>query len=307
MSEFVIKSINVSEKKGVAKTPVGVAYIAKNLGIRGDAHRGMKNRQISLLSREEIDAFKPDLADGSFGENFTTLGLDTDRVRLLDRIRIGNTLMEVSKIGKTCHDRCHIYHTMGDCIMPKKGFFVRVIKGSQIISKETQAQYLPKTFRVGIITLSDRAARGEYHDRSGDIAARMLEEHFTRQGRLYHIDRYLMPDSRRHLFWTLARLLLKKYDLILTTGGTGISSRDITVGVVRALVQKKLPGIMDFIRNKYGTINPKALISRSIAGVRGQSLIFTLPGSINGVTEYLTEILPMLDHLFAMIHDLDTH
>ncbi|HAR62296.1 MAG TPA: molybdenum cofactor synthesis protein [Candidatus Margulisbacteria bacterium] len=307
MFEFVIRSINTSNEKGTAKNPVDKAIIKKGLGIVADAHRGMKNREISLLSREEIDGFKPDLPDGSFGENFTIEGLDTSNIKLLDRMKLRDVVLEVSKIGKECHDRCHIYYSMGDCIMPKKGFFVRVIRGGGIVRPGAKAQYIPKTFKVAVITLSDRASQGVYQDKSGELITSQLQQYFASSDRQVLIDKIVIPDSSLKLISLFLKFIFKSYDIVMTTGGTGVSPKDITIGITRLFVKKEIPGIAEFIRNKYGQHNRNALTSRSLVGVNGKTLIFCLPGSVKAVNEYLAEIIPMLNHLFSMVHDLDMH
>jgi len=99
----------------------------------------------------------------------------------------------------------------------------------------------------------------------------------------------------------------KKYNIIFTTGGTGIGPRDITVETVRPLLVKEIPGVMEFIRMKYGSVKPNALLSRGIAGLIGKSLIYTLPGSVRAVDEYMNEILKTLLHLIYMQYGIDAH
>ncbi|NMC98667.1 MAG: hypothetical protein GYA62_02955, partial [Bacteroidales bacterium] len=96
-------------------------------------------------------------------------------------------------------------------------------------------------------------------------------------------------------------------DIIITTGGTGISKRDITIETMKPLLEKEIPGIMEYIRLKYGTEKPNALLSRSIAGVNNNSLLFALPGSAKAVKEYMTEINKSLEHMVYMLHGLDLH
>jgi len=96
-------------------------------------------------------------------------------------------------------------------------------------------------------------------------------------------------------------------DIIITTGGTGIGPRDITPDVVKPFIDKEIPGIMELIRFKYGSVKPNALISRAIAGVMSGTLIYTLPGSVKAVEEYMTEITPTLRHSIYMLHNLDAH
>jgi molybdopterin adenylyltransferase len=96
-------------------------------------------------------------------------------------------------------------------------------------------------------------------------------------------------------------------DFVITTGGTGISPRDITVESVKSLIDKEIPGIMEMIRVKYGADKPNALLSRGVAGLTGNTFVYTLPGSVKGVSEYMTEILKTNDHLVYMLNGLDAH
>jgi len=165
---------------------------------------------------------------------------------------------------------------------------------------------LPDIFGVEIITLSDRAYRGEYNDLSGPAIRKQLEEFFSEQQWKCTIKSSLIPDDAAMLKGIIQPVLLSA-DLIFTTGGTGIGPRDITVETVRPLLEKEIPGIMEFIRVKYGAEKPFALLSRGIAGIAGNALIFTLPGSVKAVGEYMTEILRTLKHTILMKYGIDTH
>jgi len=94
---------------------------------------------------------------------------------------------------------------------------------------------------------------------------------------------------------------------MITTGGTGIGQRDITVETVKPLLDKEIPGIMEAIRIKYGSQKPNALLSRGVAGLMNNTLVYTLPGSVKAVNEYMTEILKTLEHLIYMREGLDAH
>jgi molybdopterin adenylyltransferase len=98
-----------------------------------------------------------------------------------------------------------------------------------------------------------------------------------------------------------------RFNIIITTGGTGIGPRDITVETVLPLLVKEIPGIMEYIRIRYGAEKPNALLSRGVAGIIGKSLIYTLPGSVTAVEEYLTEIFKILKHTVYMQYGIDTH
>lgn len=128
-------AVCVSESKGTPKTDVGEGYLLPDVGIEGDAHAGFAHRQISMLAVEDIEIMKerlPDLVPGSFAENITVEDFDLSSLSVGDRVRVGEALLELSQIGKECHTRCAVYHSAGDCIMPRKGLFFRVIEGGRV-------------------------------------------------------------------------------------------------------------------------------------------------------------------------------
>jgi molybdopterin adenylyltransferase len=165
---------------------------------------------------------------------------------------------------------------------------------------------LPEKFEVLIITLSDRAYRGDYEDLSGPKVREMLMEFFTSSGWSYNIKANLIPDEA-DILKDLLKDAGNKCNIIITTGGTGIGPRDITVETVTPLLKKEIPGIMEFIRIRYGTEKPGALLSRGVAGITGKALIYTLPGSVRAVEEYMTEILKTLIHTVYMQYGVDKH
>lgn len=136
-----IVSINVSEKKGVPKKPVEEALIVENCGIEGDAHASSEwHRQVSLLAIESIKKMQSlgiDVSPGSFAENITTEGIDLLSLPVGTRLKLGSdfncVIGEVSQIGKVCHEKCAIYDQAGDCVMPKEGIFIRILKGGKIM------------------------------------------------------------------------------------------------------------------------------------------------------------------------------
>jgi len=305
---FNIVSVNISEKKGTVKKPVPFIEINAT-GVKNDAHSGKWHRQVSLLGTESFEKFGQmagrTIAYGEFAENITTSGMVLYETKPLDRFLIGETELEVTQIGKSCHgDRCAIYREVGNCVMPKEGIFCRVIKGGTLKAGD-KATYVPKIFRVSIITLSDRAFAGEYEDRSGPAIKARLDDFFTTTGWKVTIERIVIPDEPEQLSTILAQQA--DTDLIFTTGGTGIGPRDFTVDVVKKIIDKEIPGIMELIRFKYGSEKPNALLSRSIAGVMGKSLIYCLPGSVKAVDEYLSEITKTIKHSIYMLHGLDLH
>ncbi|WP_286974890.1 MOSC domain-containing protein [Acetomicrobium sp. UBA5826] len=135
MCEGIVWAVCLSKKKGTVKEDVGQATLVEGMGLEGDAHAGFMHRQVSLLALEDIEKMRekmPNLGPGSFAENITVKGLDMDSLSIGDRISVGETLLEVTQIGKECHSKCEIFKITGDCIMPKKGIFCAVIKGGRV-------------------------------------------------------------------------------------------------------------------------------------------------------------------------------
>lgn len=169
--------------------------------------------------------------------------------------------------------------------------------------------FQPETyvFKVWVITLSDRASRGEYEDLSGPEAIRLLTGFFEKTGWKAEYSSFIIPDDAARLQELARKAIDSGIDLVITSGGTGIGPRDITPDTLIPLLDKQIPGIMEYIRVKYGSQKPAALISRAVAGVAGQTLFYTLPGSPKAVREYLGEIIPGLAHTFYMLHGVDRH
>lgn len=130
-----IISINISNTKGERKKPAGSAELRVGNGIVGDGHAGDWHRQVSLLAFESIDSMRGkgiDVGPGDFAENITTEGIDLPSLPVGTLIRLGSALVEVTQIGKKCHNRCEIYRQAGDCVMPRDGIFAKVLEGGVI-------------------------------------------------------------------------------------------------------------------------------------------------------------------------------
>ena len=130
-----VVAVCISEQKGQRKKPVAEVLIRENHGIVGDAHAGDWHRQINLLALESIKKMQDkglDVTTGDFAENITTEGIDLPSLPIGTKLLIGETLHEVTQIGKECHTRCAIYQQAGDCVMPREGIFVKVLRGGTI-------------------------------------------------------------------------------------------------------------------------------------------------------------------------------
>lgn len=310
MRKGTVTSVNISTEKGTPKQSVPEITL-DHQGISGDAHAGPWHRQVSLLSSEDIETFSCQMDKaidaGAFAENITTQGLDLGKVAILDQIRSNDVLLEVTQIGKHCHgDGCAIFREVGKCVMPKQGIFTRVIEPGTL-RPGAAIEHIERPLRIMIITLSDRASAGHYEDRSGPKASEVLASHF--EGTRWHLslETQIMPDDSEKLKAQLHTAVSQRFDAVFTLGSTGLGPRDIAPETVAALCDKTFSSVMEFIRIKYGTDIPSALISRGIAGVADQTLIYTLPGSVRAVEQYLAEILKTLEHTIGMLHGLDWH
>ena len=130
-----VLNVCVSETKGVQKTPVDSVTVRVEHGIDGDAHAGDWHRQVSLLADESAQKMRDKglpIGPGDFGENVLTAGIELTALPVGTVIKVGETVLEVTQIGKECHDRCPIYYKAGDCVMPKEGIFAKVIEGGVI-------------------------------------------------------------------------------------------------------------------------------------------------------------------------------
>lgn len=303
-----VVSVNTSEKKGTIKNVVPVITL-NSRGVDGDAHSGSWHRQVSLLAVESMERFSTKLGrvaePGEFAENITTSGVELHLLRPFDRLAFNNVLLEITQIGKKCHgDGCAIYNEVGNCVMPKEGIFARVLHSGTIKAGDAFTVQ-PKIYKCLVITMSDRASRGEYEDKSGPLLKQLVQEYFETNGRKIVFEMVILPDEEDALLDKV--ILSHNYDLIFTTGGTGIGKRDITPDVIKGVLDKEIQGIMELIRTKYGAEKPNALLSRGVAGVKGNTLIFTIPGSPKAIKEYIDEINKIIFHAFLMLAGIDGH
>ena len=144
MADGRLIGICISKTKGVAKDAVENAFLRVDHGIEGDAHAGFDHRQVSLLTASDIDGMRAkglDLEPGAFGENLTMDGIAIDDLGVGSRLAIGAAELEISQIGKVCHDRCAIYYQTGDCIMPRRGLFA-VVRSGGSITRDTAVRVL---------------------------------------------------------------------------------------------------------------------------------------------------------------------
>ena len=292
----IVKAICISEKKGTQKHRVEEAVFVEDWGIEKDAHAEKWHRQVSLLSYDKIEDFKKrgaKITDGAFGENLVVEGFDFRNLPVGTVFQCNDVILEMTQIGKQCHSHCEIYKIMGECIMPKEGIFAKVIQGGTIRTGDELTIIGERNrFRTAVLTLSDKGAVGEREDKSGPLIREIIE-----QDNYLVIDQRILPDEQKTIEETLIHLCDRlKVDLILTTGGTGFSLRDRTPEATLAVSDRLAPGISEAIRAYSMQITNRAMLSRGVSVLRGQTLIINLPGSPKAVKESLDCILPYIGH-----------
>ena len=155
------------------------------------------------------------------------------------------------------------------------------------------------TIRFGILTLSDRSSRGERPDASGPALARLiLTENWS------VAKQELLPDNESAIRTTLSEWADSgEMDVLLTTGGTGFSPRDVTPEATRAVIEREAPGLAEAMRAASLKITPHAMLSRIVTGIRKRTLIVNLPGSPKGAVENLQVIMPVLEHAVQLLQE----
>ena len=300
-----VLAVCTSEKKGVQKRDVGAGKFVPGWGIEGDAHAGNWHRQVSLLSADKIEAFRAKGADvvyGDFGENLVVSGFDFRALPVGTLLRCGDVLLEMTQIGKECHSHCAIFKAVGDCIMPREGVFARVLEGGVIRNgdeMEIAERTGPRPYQAAVITLSDKGAAGEREDASGPAIKERLEASGYEV-----VETLLLPDGKAPLKAQLMRLCdQRQLDLILTTGGTGFTPRDVTPEATREVAEREAPGIAEAIRAYSMQFTRRAMFSRGVAVIRGKTLIINLPGSPKAVRESMDAFLGDLPHALDMLRN----
>jgi len=288
-------SVNVAGATGVRKDPVASVKLVAGHGVEGDAHAGPWHRQVSLLADESIARMRascPGVDPGAFGENLTTEGLVLHVLPVGARLRVGETLLEVTQIGKECHSRCAIFHQAGDCVMPREGIFARVVEGGEVKPGDAVALLKSSLIRAAVLTVSDKGSRGDRVDTAGPTLAELAES----QGCLV-FDRAIVPDEIDRIASVVRQWSEEeKADLILTTGGTGLAPRDVTPEALTSLADRVLPGFGERMRTATQAQHPRAFLTRSIAVTHAGTLIVAFPGSERAVRQCFEAVAPGLRH-----------
>lgn len=293
-----IVSVNAAQNKGERKSPADSAVLIAGLGVDGDAHYGGE-RQVSLLAQESIDkgiASGVELSPGDFGENLTVEGIDLLSSGTGWRLLAGkDAILQISGIGKVCDHPCSIGQRLGDCIMPREGVFAKVLRGGTVYPGDA-VEVTP--LRVGaVLTSSDRCARGKRQDESGQLLVGLL------QGLgIIVADYSILPDEEAQLSGKLKFLADRcALDIILTTGGTGLSPRDRMPEATLSILESHASGISEAIRQEGMRHTPLACLSRGVSGLRGRTLVLNLPGSKRAIEESSTLLRTIIPHALGIL------
>ena len=295
-----VVSVNSALRKGEAKSPVLEGTLRAGYGLEGDAHAG-GSRQVSLLAREAVDScasteLRMELKPGDFGENITTLGIDLASLCVGERLMVGpEAILQISEIGKMCTAPCSIGKRLGECIMPKKGLFAKVVRGGRLAPGDSVGR---TTLKAGaVLTASDRCARGERRDESGPLLVGLLREIGVALA-----DHSVLADDENGLTEKLEFLADRcAVDVILTTGGTGFGPRDRMPEATLSAIETQAAGIAEAIRQEGMRHTPMACLSRGVSGLRGRTLIVNLAGSERAVAESMDLLRAVLPHALEVL------
>jgi molybdenum cofactor synthesis domain-containing protein len=213
---------------------------------------------------------------------------------------LGTALVEVTQIGKECHDRCAIHLLAGDCVMPREGVFVRILEGGDVKPGDEIVIELTSLIRAAVLTVSDKGSRGERDDESGAA----LEDALRGMG-VTQVDRAVVADEEAAIAAQLRHWADDTpINLVLTTGGTGLTARDVTPEATISVLHRHAPGFADAMRAGSLVRTPHAMLSRAVSGMRGTTLIINMPGSPRACREQFDMIAAALPHAIEKLLDL---
>ncbi len=296
-----IEAVCACGQKGVAKNPLESALFIAGHGVESDAHAGPWHRQVSMLALEDMQGAGSGPASGigfgMFAENLVLSGVDLRSAGLGSRLKLGSDVeLVITQIGKVCHEHCSIFEAAGDCIMPRLGLFARVEKGGSVAPGDCAAwlDVVPAGFfQVVVITVSDRCSRAEAVDTAGPAVAALLSSAI--RAHIYRLR--VIPDDSSVITETLRHYSDgHSIDMIVLAGGTGFGARDVTPEAVSSVIDRPTPGLDEAMRGASLLRTPRAMLSRSVSGIRGRTLIISLPGSERGAVENMGVLIPALEH-----------
>lgn len=290
-----IVAVCSAASKGVEKHPVDQGCLQRGHGLEGDAHAGTWHRQVSLLEDEQIALMRArglELGPGAFGENLVTRGIDLGKLEVGRRLRVGSdAVLQITQRGKDCHRHCRIHQAVGDCIMPRVGLFTRVLRSGSVRPGDRVALDADlDRIRWAVVVVADPATHAG--DASSDgIVCDLLSAALGGEP----IARVCVASTLERLTSQLRQLCDDALcDLVVTVGGAGLLPGDVAPDATLAVVDRVIPGIAEAMRAAEVRDSPRAMLSRALAGLRGQSIIANLAGRPGDVREQFGAISAVL-------------
>lgn len=227
---------------------------------------------------------------------YTSITHSVNELEITIRVEV-HTVYKTGVEVEAMHGAAITALTMYDMLKPiDGGLEIRSIRLEHKKGGKGDIKYAyPDTVRTAVVTCSDSVSKGLHADASGDV----IEERLCRHG-LSHIERIAIPDDVSTIQQTAGKLIADGFQLIVFTGGTGLSERDVTPDAVRSLIEREVPGVMEAARGYGQQRTPYAMLSRGVAGFSGSTLLLTLPGSPRGAAESMDAIFPYILHVFRV-------
>lgn len=309
VAEAAVAGLAIARVKG--QRPEAVEHFDLNLcGVVGDRHAGPGLRQVSLMSDVVVTRMAgpgAHVIPGAGHENIAVAGLEGMPLRVLDCLAVGAAELEVTAVGSKVNPKGKDACTHDDhCTMGEYGVFARVRRPGRVRLGDVILHHR-RILRAQVITLSDRAHSGKYEDRSGPIVDRALLDFGAQSEWQVEVTRQLLADDAGALLNAILSAHVGGAHLIMTTGGTGAGPRDVTPEVIAQVADRTLPGVMERVRQQSAGHVPFAVTSRSVAAVKGETLMLALPGSPRAAEEYMAALRPLLEHLLLLIRGVEAH
>lgn len=227
---------------------------------------------------------------------FTSISHSIDGLNIIIRVEV-HTVYKTGVEVEAMHGAAITALTMYDMLKPiDDGIEISSIKLESKQGGKSDIKYAyPESLRVAVITCSDSISNGDRVDKSGAVIVEQLAKH-----QLKVELKEVISDDFKEIQSKAKQLINETFDLILFTGGTGLSSRDVTPDAIRPLIERDVPGVMEAARNYGQERTPYAMLSRGIAGFAGNTLIITLPGSPRGAEETMQAVFPYILHVFKV-------
>jgi molybdopterin adenylyltransferase len=290
-----------SPTRGTVKKRLTVVTLVPGHGIEGDSHGGPGPRQVSMLSEMSLARMEQAgvrTRHGCCGENID-ISAEMELHTLLPgvRLRLGSdAVVAVTAVGEDDADG-HAGRIMEGSIFPREGLFTEVLTGGLVAPHDSVELLRDESYSVGVLTVSDSSSRGEREDQSGPALLELLGAAGFLPARYCVVPDELALISEKLRLWSEDGSL----DLLLTTGGTGFSPRDVTPEATASVFDRAAPGIPEMIRSMSARTVPSAWLSRAVAGIRMGTLIVNLPGSRKAAVECAGFLLEVAGHALEVL------